>query len=136
MVSVVDFPEEFEVVAHELGGVRGGEEVPVFPLGVAETFGGCFVDFFEVEGFGAGDLVGEGEEGETDAAVAVVEEEALDGCAAPVVADGNDAAAGYAFCVEDLGEGVGLLFVVVEVGWDGFGGAAEAQEVGEDEWVA
>ena len=63
--------------------------------------------------------------------MAVVEVEALCCCGAPVVADGDYAGGGDVFGSEDLGEGVGLLFVVVK-GWvGGFGGAAEAEQVGE-----
>jgi hypothetical protein len=78
--TVVDFPHALEIGVHELGGVGGAEEVPVFPLRVAEDFGCGFVCAVQVEGVRAGDLVGEGDEGEADAAGAVVEVDALGGC--------------------------------------------------------
>lgn len=139
--AVVDVPEALEVLAHDVGRVRGGEEFPVGPLRVAEALGGEGVGGGEGEWGRGGDLVGEGEQDEALAQVPVVEVEALGGGGAPVVADGDDAGAVGGGLregegVEDLGERGGLLFVVVEGGVGGFGAAGEAEEVGDDEWVA
>lgn len=132
--AVVDFVETFNVFPHEFGSIGAGEEVPILPLRVAKPFccgGVCLV---EVEGLGGGDLVGEGEEREADAAGAVVEVEALDCRGAPVVAN-RDHVVGYFLDVENLGYGLSLVAVVVVRGVYGFGGPCEAEQVDDDEGV-
>ena len=49
------------------------------------------------------------------------------------MADGDDGV-GHVLGVEDLGEGIGLLQVVVFGGVGGLGAAAEAEDVGDDHW--
>jgi len=82
-------------------------------------------------------LVRETEDAEADAACAVVEVEALRYAGAPVVADGDDATlVREALGVENLRDGVDLLFVVVAVGVGWFRAAAEPEEVRNNQWVA
>lgn len=50
------------------------------------------------------------------------------------MADGDDVVGDF-FVVEDLSDAVGLRAVVVVLGIRGFGGAAEAEEVEDDEGV-
>ena len=84
----------------------------------------------------AGHLIRQTDQTQRHAATPVVQEETLRGLRAPVVADWDDAlVARDAFGVEDLRERGGLLAVVVARGERGFGTAAEAEEVGDQEGV-
>lgn len=74
---MIDFVESLDVFSHEIRRVGAAEEIPVFPLWVPEPFGRVGVGLVEIEGLGGRDLVGEGEEGEADAAGFVVEVETL-----------------------------------------------------------
>jgi len=78
-------------------------------------------------------LVGEAENAEANAAVGVIEVEAL-GCAGPpVVAYGDGASlVRKAFGVKDLSERVGLLLVIVAIRVGGFGAPTEAEQVGDN----
>jgi len=78
-------------------------------------------------------LVGETEDAEPNAAVGMIEVEAL-GCAgAPVVAYGDDASlVRKAFGVKDLSERVGLLLVIVAIRVGRFGAPTEAEQVGDN----
>lgn len=55
---MVDFVESVEVLTHETGSIGCEEEVPVFPLRIAESLRGQLVLLREVKVVARRDLVG------------------------------------------------------------------------------
>lgn len=78
--------ESVQVFTHESRSVGCKEEIPVFPLRVAESLCCQFVLLGEIERLRGWDLVGQREDTETYTPGLVVEIETLGCCAAPVVA--------------------------------------------------